>query len=428
MCVRNRTFRAAGVRLFFRDASLSRDRSFPAPAAVGGARAVGHRLRHRRRFLRRRRARRDRRPHRARRQPDDGDGRRRRIQLPERRRRNLRADGDARRLCDGDAQRRQRRIDRPRRRPADHAVARHAGRDRGRERQPRRHRARRRAGDDERDHQRDAGEHAGAELRRSAARRAGRQRDPDVGARHQPHQPAGDLDAVQLGARARRRTIGLPRFLRSRALGLRADQSRRRQAGRGDPRAGVGGVGRQRADRRRQHHHQVAARAEGRDGGAERRRLQPRCRVRRRQGTGRDLRRERDLRRRAEQYLVVPRVGRLLQLRRLSAADRTDSCDHPSARSDDDRRRCAVSSRRPRRHRHGIREPRHQPAEVRRPRRSGDRRRPDHLRRRRRRQLGHHPHRDRAVRHSAGVLHRLRQGELHQGRAEGERVHQPGER
>ena len=55
--------------------------------------------------------------------------------------------------------------------------------------------------------------------------------------------------------------IDLPGLLRLRGLGLPAGQPVRDQADRSDPRPGVGGVGRQRAHRRRQRHHQVAARA-----------------------------------------------------------------------------------------------------------------------------------------------------------------------
>ena len=52
--------------------------------------------------------------------------------------------------------------------------------------------------------------------------RAGRERDPAVGARRQPDQPAGHVDAHQLAARAARRPLDLPRLLRPRAVGLPA--------------------------------------------------------------------------------------------------------------------------------------------------------------------------------------------------------------
>ena len=66
--------------------------------------------------------------------------------------------------------------------------------------------------------------------------------------------------ARQLAARAARRPLDLPRLLRPRPLGLRALEPGRHQADRGGARSGLGGVGRQRPDRRRQHHHQDAAR------------------------------------------------------------------------------------------------------------------------------------------------------------------------
>ena len=87
----------------------------------------------------------------------------------------------------------------------------------------------------------------------------------------------------------------------------------------------------------------------------------------------------------AERRLVVPRLGRLLQLRSAAAADRPDSADSGSARSDGDGRRRHLSGGRDRRARHGVRERGHQPAEVRRARRSGDRRRAHHVSGRRRR-------------------------------------------
>ena len=128
-----------------------------------------------------------------------------------------------------------------------------------------RHGAHRRPGDAQPRHQRNAREHAGAELRRPAARAARRERDPAVGARRQRHQPPGHVDAHQLAARPARRPLDLPRLLRPRALGLPAGEHVRHPADRGDPRAGVGGVGRQRAHRRRQRDHQDAAAGAGHD-------------------------------------------------------------------------------------------------------------------------------------------------------------------
>ena len=63
-------------------------------------------------------------------------------------------------------------------------------------------------------------------------------------------------------AGAARRPQPLPRFLRLRGVGPAAGQSQRAQADRSDPRPGVGGVGRQRHERRRQLHLEDAARAE----------------------------------------------------------------------------------------------------------------------------------------------------------------------
>ena len=74
---------------------------------------------------------------------------------------------------------------------------------------------------------------------------------------------ARDRHAGDRAARAARRPQPLPGLLRLRDVGLPAGEPQRDQAGRSDPRAGVGGVGRQRAQRRRQRDHQVAARDAG---------------------------------------------------------------------------------------------------------------------------------------------------------------------
>ena len=87
---------------------------------------------------------------------------------------------------------------------------------------------------------------------------SGPERDPDVGPRHQHDEPPGHDHPGQLAARAARRPLDLPRLLRPGALGLRAPEPVRDQADRGGARPGLGGVGRQRPDRRREHHHQVA--------------------------------------------------------------------------------------------------------------------------------------------------------------------------
>ena len=58
--------------------------------------------------------------------------------------------------------------------------------------------------------------------RRPPALGARPERHPDVGARHQPDEPPGDLHPGQLAARAARRPLDLPRLLRAHAVGLRA--------------------------------------------------------------------------------------------------------------------------------------------------------------------------------------------------------------
>ena len=72
-------------------------------------------------------------------------------------------------------------------------------------------------------------------------------------------------DALELPARARRRPLRLPRFLRHRVVGFPADQPLGYQADRSDPRARVGRVGRERGNRRRQHRHEISARGAGND-------------------------------------------------------------------------------------------------------------------------------------------------------------------
>ena len=85
---------------------------------------------------------------------------------------------------------------------------------------------------------------------------AGRERDAGVGARRQHHDRAARrrrCSTSQL-ALVDGRSV-LPRFLRHGDVGPRADQSRRDPADRSDSRPGVGGLGRQRHERRRQRHH-----------------------------------------------------------------------------------------------------------------------------------------------------------------------------
>ena len=154
-------------------------------------------------------------------------------------------------------------------------------------------------------------------------------RDVNVTSR-QATQHAGDV-----AADAARRPLDLPRLLRPHSLGLRADEPDRHQADRSGPRSRVGRLGRERAHRRRQHHHQVAAR----DGGHDQRDVQRGVfRSRRRfdggQGRGRDVRRRRHHLAGAERALVVSSQCRILQLRSLPAAGRKDSGHRRSARSD----------------------------------------------------------------------------------------------
>ncbi len=67
--------------------------------------------------------------------------------------------------------------------------------------------------------------------------------------------PAGNQHACHFAARPARRPFAVSRLLRSRHVGHGADGPGRHQADRGRARPGVGGLGRERAHRRRQHHH-----------------------------------------------------------------------------------------------------------------------------------------------------------------------------
>ena len=183
-------------------------------------------------------------------------------------------------------------------------------------------------------------------------------------------------DAQQHAARAARRPLHLPRLLRPRAVGLRAVEPERHQADRGGPRSGVGGLGRQRADRRRQHHHEIAAR--------ERSGRRP-CSPPAASAAMPDRRQARapagcyggnaTFAQAPNERWSYRVLGRLLQLGSAAPSDRHDSGDSRSARPRTNRRRRHVSGGRHRADRRRVRQRRHQPAEVRRARRSGDRRR-----------------------------------------------------
>ena len=119
-------------------------------------------------------------------------------------------------------------------------------------------------------------ERADAELRRAAAQRPRREHHAGLGARHQRDQPRRHRHAGDRPARAARRPQPLPGLLRVRDVGLPAGEPERDQADRSHPRAGVGRLGRQRAQRRRQRDHQVAARDAGHERHARLRRVRPR--------------------------------------------------------------------------------------------------------------------------------------------------------
>ena len=81
--------------------------------------------------------------------------------------------------------------------------------------------------------------------------------------RRQHHEPRRHLHALHVAARAGRRPQRLPRLLRHGDVGPPALQPERHPPDRSDPRPGVGGVGRERDDRRDQRHHEEPARAGG---------------------------------------------------------------------------------------------------------------------------------------------------------------------
>ena len=120
-------------------------------------------------------------------------------------------------------------------------------------------------------------ERAVAELRRAAAHGSRREHHAGLRARHQRHEPRRHRHAGDRPAGAARRPQPLPGLLRLRDVGLPAGEPERDQADRGDPRTGVGRLGRQRAERRGQRDHQVAARDAGDDGSDRLRRVRSRA-------------------------------------------------------------------------------------------------------------------------------------------------------
>ena len=243
----------------------------PVPRAVGRARGCGprmgairrHGLRHARRRVGCLASGRERPAHRPRSQQVRGHRERWAVHLHRRARGQLQGHGHPPRVQHRDPHGGRDRY--RRRRGAVHDAQDHPPRrGGGRHREQGRVLAGQRPGHHERGEQRDDRGLARAELRRPAAVGPRPERHPDVGARHQHHEPAGNVHAVQLAARAARRAVHLPGLLRADPLGLRSVQPLRHQADRGRARPGLGGVGRQRADRRGEHHHQDAARGAGR--------------------------------------------------------------------------------------------------------------------------------------------------------------------
>ena len=160
-----------------------------------------------------------------------------------------------------------------------------------------------------------------AELRRAAPRGARREHHAGLRPRHQRDEPRRHRHARHRPARAARRPQPVSGLLRLRHVGLPAGQPERDQADRSDPRAGVGGLGRQRAQRRRQRDHQVAARDAGHERRARLRHVRPRP-------DGEDCRlavvRERHARGGDQRSLGVQALGRRLLAGRALAADRRD--------------------------------------------------------------------------------------------------------
>ncbi len=247
----------------------------------------------------------------------------------------------------------------------------------GRERLQGGEQADRRPGHDERRDERDSRCPARPEHGGHPALRPGDERHPDLGPRHQPDRPAGDLDARHVPARDRRRAVGLPRLLRARAVGPRAVADLGRdQADRGGARPGVRRLGRQRRERGGEHHHQDAARERGPGSRAGRRALRPRRGVARVRGERLPVQRQLLVRERDQRHVVVPPERGLLQLGPLLAPRRHRPARLPSPgsrplphgdgsggeRGIPDRRRRLSRGRRPAGR---LRERRDQPAEVR---------------------------------------------------------------
>ena len=248
------------------------------------------------------------------------------------------------------------------------------------------------------------------QLRRAAARGARHERHADVGAGHQPGVALGHRHAVDVAARPHRRPLDLSGLLRLRRLGLPPGEHQRDQTDRSDSRTGVGRVGRQRAHRRGQRDHQVAARDPRREPDRDRRHVRPR----------------RQRRRAIERFAVLRlgqpcgravRHGGLQDHRRLLDAGGA----RPAQRADPERHQHALSR---------LREHRHQPAEAGRPRRLRLPRQGEQagVRRRLRRHGRDDPHRHRPLRHRSRHLPRLRQGQLQPRRDAGQRVRQPSRR
>ena len=268
-----------------------------------------------------------------------------------------------------------------------------------------------RPGHGQRRHLRRHRELAGHQLRRAAALGAGHEPDPDLGPRLQHQHARRHLHAGHLAAGAHRRPQPLPRLLRLRRLGLPAGQPQRGAADRGDPRTGVGHLGRQRAVGRGQLHHQDPARAGRQQLHGRRRHLRARGQ-RQRPRQRRDVVHQRDDGGGGQRPLVLQVVGRLVRPRR----------DGPPGR---DHRQRAATRPYPSFANTGTRQPKFDtPGRLRRARG----RLQAVVRRRLRRHRGHDPHRHRAVRHGRRHRARLRLGALDQGGAEGPVLHQHPQR
>ena len=267
---------------------------------------------------------------------------------------------------------------------------------------------------------------AGAELWRCAALRSRLNviqmsaRDINLTSR----QATGTLATSQLALAGW--PLDLSRFLWAGSLGLRANQSERHQANRSRSRSSLGRVGRQCTDRRREHHYEAAARdarcdelifnggyfdrdagsTVGRGAGAmygagvsTSQVVSDRGRIASAPGISTPIRFPVP----SGQIPVDPRSSRSLGLTRSGAplSRRRGGCDWD-----------------------GVREQRHQPAEVRRTRGSGIGRRQRDIRGRHRRHCRDDLHRRRAFDIQPGLRPWVRQGELLARRAEARHLHQ----